>query len=480
MATLAAEGMRFTQAYTPNPICAPARHAMLFGQRTTRHKYNRDKTWIDRAPDWLTIPKAIKDANPEYRTAHFGKWHVGLKPRLAGFDFTDGLTDNEEGDRAAGRIFADINHLDQKVMDAYNQDHGIDTTPANPDARDRSVTFYTNDDPKTAFSLTARASAFIREAVTDGKPFYAHIAHYAVHTAFSARPESFERFNNKQAGEKHDDPAFGAMLFDLDEAIGQVMGLVKELGIEDNTYIVVISDNGGVAYFAQTSQIDAEANILGTHRTQVPWNNAPLKEGKHSFYEGGLRVPFIIAGPDIQPGSHSDEPITGLDLLPTFARLAGFNGAFEGPLDGESLVPLIDDLDETVFVRENPTLIFHQAGRRPGRSAVREGRYKLVKHWTQRSEINGERQPYTLELYDLDTDIGEHTDLSGIYPEVTADLHDKLLRHITETNSEFEDNPGSDPMSIILQRDGQGKNRKEQLNNRKPVVVEYISPYETN
>ena len=153
-------------------------------------------------------------------------------------------------------------------MDAYNKANGIDTTLVNPERRDRSVTFYTHEDPKTAFSLTARASAFIREAVADGKPFYAHIAHYAVHTAISARADSYARFQAKPPGEKHDDAAFGAMLFDLDAAIGQVMDLVKELGIEDNTYIVVISDNGGVAYFAQTSQIDAEANILGTFRTQ--------------------------------------------------------------------------------------------------------------------------------------------------------------------------------------------------------------------
>ena len=83
MATLATQGMRFSQAYTPNPICAPARHSMLFGQRATRHIYNRDETWIDRAPEWLTIPKAVKAANPDYRTGHFGKWHVGLKPELA-------------------------------------------------------------------------------------------------------------------------------------------------------------------------------------------------------------------------------------------------------------------------------------------------------------------------------------------------------------------------------------------------------------
>jgi arylsulfatase A len=480
MATLASEGMRFTQAYTPNPICAPARHAMLFGQRTTRHKYNRDETWIDRAPDWLTIPKALKTANPEYRTAHFGKWHVGVRPKEAGFDFTDGLTDNEEGDSAAGKVFADINFIDQEVMDAYNQAHGIDTTLVNPEGRDRSVTFYTNEDPKTAFSLTARASAFIREAVADGKPFYAHIAHYAIHTSFSAREETFKRFQTKPPGEKHDDPGFAAMAYDMDEAIGQVMSLVKELGIEDNTYIVLIADNGGVEYFSQTSHIDAQANILGTHRTKIAAANAPLRDGKHSFYEGGLRVPFLIAGPNIEANSHSNEPITGLDLLPTFARLAGYEGTFDGPLDGESLVPLIDGAEDTVFERQDPTLIFHQAGRRPGRSAVREGKYKLVKHWSRRSEVNGETLPYTLELYDLDMDIGEQNDLSGTHPDIVADLHGKLLQHIDEANSEFEDNPRKDPMGIIQERDGLGKNRTEQVMNRKPVVIEYVSPYKTD
>ena len=479
MATLASEGMRFTQAYTPNPICAPARHAILLGQRTTRHKYNRDETWIDRAPDWLTIPKALKAANPEYRTAHFGKWHVGLKPGLAGFDFSDGLTDNEEGDRSAGRVFADVNYIDQDAMDAYNEAQGINTTPVNAEGRDRAVPFYLHEDPKTAFSLTARASAFIREAVADGKPFYAHIAHYAVHSAFSARPHSFAKFRDKKPGAKHDDAAFGAMLFDLDDAIGQVMDLVKELGIEDNTYIVVMSDNGGVAYYSQTTQIDADLNILDTHRTRIPWNNDPLREGKHSFYEGGLRVPFIIAGPNITANSHSDEPITGLDLLPTFARLAGYNGALDAPLDGENLVPLIDDSDETVFERKNPTLIFHQAGRRPARSAVREYQYKLVKHWTRKSKVDGETLPYTLELYDLEADIAEQNDLSAEYPEIVADLHGKLLRHIADVNSEFEDKPRSDPMSILLKREGQGSNRKEQLENRKPVVVEYVSPYKS-
>ena len=100
-----------------------------------------------------------------------------------------------------------------------------------------------------------------------------------------------------------------------------------------------------------------------------------------------------------------------------------------------------------------------------------------MKLWTRPSEIGGETLPYTLELYDLETDLGEQNDLSETHPEVVADLHDKLLRHIEESNSEFEDNPRRNPMDIILEREGMGSSRREQLQNRRPVAVDYVSPY---
>ena len=412
MAALAEQGLRFSNAYAPNPICAPTRHAVLFGQRTTRHIYNQDETWIDRAPQWLTIPKALKAANPQYRTAHFGKWHVGLRAEQAGFDFSDGLTDNSEGDHSADFVFSDMKYVPREVMDAYNREHGIEINPPKPDARDRSDTFYTDEDPKTAFSLTARAVAFIREAVVDGKPFYAYIAHYATHRGLAARQETYVRFKAKQAGIRHDNPGYAAMAYDMDAAIGRIMELVEELGIGDSTYVVVMGDNGGVDYIPQTSRIDRDFNILDTHRTNVAARNAPLRGGKHHFYEGGIRVPFIIKGPGIDAGAVSHVPITGLDLLPTFARLAGHKGELPGPLDGESFAALLDGIEETAFERQDPTLIFHQAGRRVPDSAVREGRYKLVKHWDVPSEVNGEALPYTIELYDLETDLGEQQSCS--------------------------------------------------------------------
>tara|TARA_B100000795_G_scaffold111942_1_gene82750 strand:+ start:1860 stop:3605 length:1746 start_codon:yes stop_codon:yes gene_type:complete len=472
MAALAEQGLRFSNAYAPNPICAPTRHAMLFGQRTTRHVYNQDETWIDRAPQWLTIPKVLKAANPHYRTAHFGKWHIGMRAELAGFDFSDGLTDNSEGDHTADFIFDGLKNVPRDVMDAWNQKHGVEINPPDPDARDRSDTFYTDEDPKTVFSTTVRASDFIREAVRDDKPFYAYIAHYATHRIFSARQESYERFKAKQAGSRHDNPGWAAMAYDMDSALGLIMDLVEELGIGENTYIVVMGDNGGIDYLPQTTTIDREFNILGTHRTKVAARNAPLRGGKHHFYEGGIRVPFIVKGPSIDAGVVSHEPITGVDLLPTFAHLAGYQGEFAGPLDGESFAALLDGDEATGFKRRDPTLIFHQAGRRVPNSAVREGRWKLVKHWDEPSEVKGEALPYTMELYDLETDLGEKQNLSTLHPDIANDLHNKLLQHIAETGSEFEFNDRPNPMNVIMEREGL------RANDVRRVPIDYVSPYQ--
>ena len=103
MAQAARDGMRFTDAYAPNPICAPTRHSLMFGQNAARHVYGKDLNWVRKTPNWLTVPRAIKAANPEYRTAHFGKWHIGVMPKELGFDFSDGLSSNAQGDTQNGK-----------------------------------------------------------------------------------------------------------------------------------------------------------------------------------------------------------------------------------------------------------------------------------------------------------------------------------------------------------------------------------------
>src|SRR5680860_314235 len=94
MDKLAESGVLFTEGYAPNPICSPTRNSIMFGQNAARHMYSKDVDWYKNTGDWLTIPRAIKKANPDYRTAHFGKWHIAMEPSDAGFDYDDGMTSN--------------------------------------------------------------------------------------------------------------------------------------------------------------------------------------------------------------------------------------------------------------------------------------------------------------------------------------------------------------------------------------------------
>lgn len=160
MARAAAAGMRFTDAYAPNPICSPTRHSMLFGQNAARHVYAKTMNWMQDAPEWLTIPKALKQANPAYRTAHFGKWHIGLTPEQIGFDYSDGITNNAQGEFQAG-VFKNTRPLQAKVA-TYNQAKSISV--AGPTYSKQPFP-YEDEDPKAAFGLARRSAAFIRESV---------------------------------------------------------------------------------------------------------------------------------------------------------------------------------------------------------------------------------------------------------------------------------------------------------------------------
>jgi arylsulfatase A len=462
LARMAGAGMRFTDAYAPNAQCSPTRHSILFGQNAARHIYGKDPDWIKNAPDWLTIPKVLKKANPEYRAAHFGKWHVGVLPEEMGFDFSDGITTNTQGDTQNG-VYKETGGIGSKLR-RYNAENGI-TPPTLNLSYSKQPVFYTDDDPKGAVSMTRRAEAFMRESLSDDKPFFTYIAHFATHLDMVSTKETYEYFSNKQQGKKHDNPGYAAMARDMDTAIGRVLDLVKELGIQDNTYIFLMSDNGGVQHFIQSATLSEDNEILQTHETGVTWRNLPLRHGKHEYYEGGIRVPFIVVGPGIAPNSVCRTPITGLDLLPTFAELSGYRASFPDNIDGGSMVPLLRNAGTGKVERRYEALIFHQAGRRLPLSAVRKGNYKLVKHWLAGSpEQEGEkyRSDKILELYDLSKDLGEINDLSESLPEVTKALHDDLMVFLEEAKGEtrrsdrweavnkMKELHGIDPKKLVL------------------------------
>jgi len=470
LARAAREGMRFTDGYAPNAQCSPTRHSILFGQNAARHIYGKDLDWVQKAPGWLTIPKVLKEAKPEYRAAHFGKWHVGVTPHEMGFDYSDGATSNAGGDTQGG-VYRETDGVGSKLKQ-YNAEHRISPPTLNKSYSKLPV-FYPDEDPKGAFSMARRANEFMRESVANGKPFFAYIAHFATHLDLVSTQETYQHFKEKAHGEKHDNPAYAAMAKDMDTAIGQTLDAVKELGIEDNTYIFIMADNGGVQHFIQTPALDRNNDIIETHETSIAWRNLPLRHGKHEYYEGGIRVPFLVLGPDVEPNSVCRAPVTGLDLLPTFAELAGHRGQLPENLDGGSMVAVLRGGGQGEVRRSRDALFFHQGAKRTPLSAIRRGDYKLLKHWLAEAPAGTEGGKYAgenlLELYDLSQDLGEQRDLSTEMPELTSELHDELMAFLKEVNAETEYTDRWDAFQLMKRQHG--------IKSDVFVPLDYRSPF---
>jgi arylsulfatase A len=431
MDKLAASGILFTQGYAPNPICAPTRNSVMFGQNAARHVYSKDVDWYKKTTDWLTIPRAIKKANPNYKTAHFGKWHIAMEPKVAGFDQDDGMLSN-----SGGEIFGDeyINVKGggyKEAADIYLEEHNM-PNPLNARKVGKPSAYWSDENPKDIFGITSRAKHFMNESLKEKKPFYVQLSHYATHLSLVSTRASYEYFQKKAKGDRHKSPEFAAMLKDLDTSIGMIMDYVKDAGIEDNTYIFLMGDNGGRLSFNQMASLDENKKLIEAHYTDEDDRNIPLRDGKHSFYEGGLRVPFMIAGPSIRSQRLSHTLVTGLDLLPSFADLAGYEGDFSSTIDGGSLVPLLHNEHVKEVKRSKEALYFHQASHRPPRSAVRLGNYKLIKYYSKERKYPGSPK---VELYDISKDLSEVNDLSKVKPEKTKELENMLGEFITETNS---------------------------------------------
>ena len=390
LARMAKRGMIFSNAYSPAPVCTPSRGSIQFGKTPARlrqtvvHDVLAKSRGID-CKNEVALPQMIKAADSSYLTAHFGKW--GFPPRSpqhAGYDVTDGNTNNGAGDW--------ISKKDGKALPP--------------------------DDPKRIFSVTRRATAFMEKCVKASRPFFMQISHYAVHVQHYARPETIEKYLKAPHGKKcnkkdYDTPPprrntwailYAAMIEDLDTGLGMVIEKIRKLGITDNTYVIFTSDNGG--------------GFRG---------NAPLKGGKAQIWEGGLRVPTVICGPGVKPGTWCNQPIAGWDIFPTVADLIGNTKPLPENLDGGNIRPLFSDPEKGKVERGVDAFVFHfpwYAG--TPMTAIRFGDYKLVKHLN-----TGE-----LRLFNLDRDIGETNDLSKSMPEMTSTLLDKLKRYIRDVDAE--------------------------------------------
>ncbi len=393
---LAKQGMRFSRAYCPAAICSPSRCALQYGKSPARLLFMSNEfekgQWNpgakERISQSVSIPKMLKQSGQGYVTAHLGRWHHWPHPDSVGYDLTTGASSNTEG-----------NFL-----------KGPDRKTKTPGIR------LPEDDPKRIFSLSRKACEFMDKQVMDKKPFYLQISHYAAHANYYARPETLEKYENKEPGKWHNRTKFGAMIEDLDDGIGIVLDKIKELGIEDNTYIFLIVDNGAVTKGRGAARV-----------------NIPLRRGKYGFMEGGIRVPMLVAGPSIPKNSHSEVLVWGCDLWPTFHDLAGSKVPIPNDLDGGSLVSLLKAGGEGDILRSGMPegLIFHCAQGEGGyaqqrQSAIRYGDFKLIKHYYNNDEVL---------LFNVRNDPYEWHDLSEELPDKYLELLTKMEGYLERVDA---------------------------------------------
>lgn len=391
--TMAEKGVCFTQAYAPAAICCPTRRSIQFGHTPARQgdihfkkNYHPDKN------ENLTIPKMLKAVDPAYKSAHFGKWDLraGFAPDALGYDESDGDTGNGDGNVKSDNI-------------------------------EKWTRYFINDDPKKIETLTSKGVDFMSRQVKNGNPFFLQISHYATHVDLQMKDQTLNKYWKKEPGKVHNHPGFAAMLDDLDSGIGKILEAVNRLDIADHTYIIFTTDNGGVEQLPQTGDKMRHPDEYGRPRL-----NHPLRGGKWTLYEGGIRVPFIVIGPGIKAGSYSRTPITGWDILPTLADMAGYEPALPQNIDGGSFKNVISDNHPEKITRPYPSLIFHRYNDHYPHSAIIKGDYKLVKLWKNNKT----------ELYNLSNNIEENRDISAQHPEIVKELYNELITYFKNVDAE--------------------------------------------
>ncbi len=399
---LAAQGMKFTQAYAACTVCSPTRAAMMTGKYPARLHIT---DWIAgsvrpfaklKVPDWtqhlpleeLTIAEALKTKG--YATAQIGKWHLGgpdFYPARQGFDLSLGGTDKGS-------------------PPSYFSPYKIATLPDGPDGE-----FLTDRE-------AAEACKFI--AANQDKPFYLYLAHHAVHNPIQSKQEVAAKYRKKAEGQpgypqKH--AAYAALVESVDDSVGRVMKQLDDLKLADNTVVLFTSDNGGL--------------ILGGNTV-----NLGLRAGKGSAYEGGVRVPLIIRWPGVvKPGTTNTTPVLTPDYYPTFLEITGLKPLPGQIIDGESLVPLLKQtgpLKRDAIYWHYPH--YHPGGATPY-AAIRQGDFKLIHFYEDNRS----------ELYNLRADPLEQTGLANADTKKAAALRARLAAWQQEVGAQFATpNPNHD------------------------------------
>lgn len=410
---LAAKGMIFTNAYASASNCAPSRACLMSGQWTPRHGIytvgtsergkSRHRKLIavknnNILPDTqFILPEALKGAG--YTTCQAGKWHLSKDPTTQGFDVSIGGC--EAG--APGSYFPPYKNV---PLEAPSDDYCLTNL------------------------IMDKMLEFLKSA-GNKQPFFLYYAPYAVHTPIQAVKELLPKYENKTPWNGQDNEKYATMIENLDTQIGRLIACLKEQGKLKNTFILFTSDNGG--NFKITKQ----------------W---PLRSGKGSYYEGGVREPMFAVWPGkIKEGSKTDVPVSNLDFYPTLLEVAGIEKPEDKILDGISMLPVMSGngtSGERPLFWHFPIYLqgYTEDGKeetqdplfrtRPG-SSIRFGDWKLIQYFENND----------LELYNLKDDISEKHNLTSTNPEKMQELLKMLENWRREVNAPVpqELNPAYEP-----------------------------------
>jgi arylsulfatase A-like enzyme len=448
---LAKRGITFTRAYSNSPLCSPTRASILTGQTPARHgstspvhhlkdfrlkptvqptakpgnkstKVN-SVTRLDTA--FPTLGKMVKQAG--YATAHFGKWHLGpdpYSPLQHGFDVD---IPHYPGPGPAGSFVAPWRFRNFK--ENYPKEH----------IEDRM----------------AEEAIKWMDSVDKDKPFYMNYWQFSVHAPFNAKEQLIKKYRKKIDPESTQKSAtYAAMVHSLDDAVGTLLDAVDKKDIADNTVIVFISDNGGNEY----NSIDADGGV-------APTDNIPLRGGKASIYEGGIRVPCIVVWPGItKPGSRSNEIIQTSDFYTTLLKGLGIELPKGHTVDGIDIRAALagGKIDRqaifTYFPYDPPVPEWL-----PPSIAVHSGDWKLIRVF-----YGGENGGHDYKLYNLANDIGEKNNLASKMPEKVKALDKLIEEHIKDTKAVVPiPNPKFDPKQYHPEKIGVSTFRKNKRKKKK-------------
>lgn len=429
---LAARGMTFTRAYANSAICSPTRASILTGQTPARHGITAPRCHhkrvvlkpiaaeaakpglkatavrtVTRLDTTLpTLGKLIKKAG--YATAHFGKWHLGPEPYSPlqhGFDVD---IPHWPGPGPAGSYLAPWKFADSP----------------------QSAGFKENVPKKHIEDRMAQEAVKWMKSLPKDQPFYMNYWMFSVHAPFDAKQKLIEKYQSKADPKNpQHSPTYAAMVESMDDAVGSLIDAVDAAGIADHTVIIFVSDNGG--------------NMFDSVDGTTPTDNTPLRGGKCTAFEGGLRVPCVIVWPGLtEPGSRSDTIIQTSDFYPTLLNQLGIDWPEDYVVDGADLTPALrgGKLERNAIFTYFPYSVPKHDWLPPS-AIVHSGNWKLIRLFYE-----GENGAHAYRLYNLADDIGETNNLAKAFPERVAYLDRLLQKHLDDANAVLPNrNPSFDP-----------------------------------